>query len=67
MVTLERIPAALAQAPDAATFRNGEAAKTQHVPITDSSFFLPMRLLPVSRRKALHPFYAFCRERPSRA
>jgi phytoene/squalene synthetase len=66
MLTLERIPAALAQVhrrnPEAATFRTDDTAMAQHVRITDSGFFRPMQLLPLSRRKALHALFAFCRE-----
>src|ERR1700693_3629518 len=66
MVTLERIPAALAQVrrrdPEAARFRIGETPQAPHVRITDSSFFRPIRLLPPSRRKALYALYTFCRE-----
>jgi phytoene/squalene synthetase len=66
MVTLQRIPAALAQVrrpdPEAARFRIGEAPKAPHVRMNDSSFFRHIRLLPLSRRKAMYAFYTVCHE-----
>jgi len=66
MSIVERLYAPLLERPSPGAFPgapdNKDDAIALHRSVHGSTFFWPLQLLPVRRRKAVYALYAFCRE-----